>query len=119
MILKSIPINPLHDTFNVIGGGGLAVVNIRKKNGMNITIHFRSDPKDPKHLIIFNPLYVPIHKRRQIVRSLSKSGMPSIEIAGLFGVSRSVITSDIKHIELSSVDQEIEDAFKRIDESKL
>ena len=114
MLLKHVPIDPTDDRYHITGGNGLAVMHIMKMNGVSVTIHFRSDPDDPKHMILFNPIYMPIHKRRQIVRSLKKSGMLSVDIADLLGVTKSVITSDIKQIEISQEDKEIGEAFDRI-----
>ena len=91
--MEDLSIDPVHDTFKIMGAAGVVVAHVSKPSGQILSARVRGNSF--KQLTQFDPSEISVADRRQLEKQMHDDGMTQSEIADLLGVSQSLVAKDL------------------------
>ncbi|MGD7037237.1 helix-turn-helix domain-containing protein [Methylotuvimicrobium buryatense] len=93
--LSGLKIDPLLDSFKIVGGAGVIKAHAKKSTGEVISVCVRANSEKIEQ---FDPSQMSIKERQVLCKELFNDGWSQSEIADLFSVSQALISRDLKKI---------------------
>ena len=92
--LESLDIDPIKDSFKIVGSEGYMKLTAIKSNGVNILVHFKVTENND--VVIFNIEDLTKQEKIDLIVALYNKAWGNNDIASFLGVSQSLVSKYIK-----------------------